>query len=181
VLPLGGNHLTNDIAAGLRTPASAAEEIKRRYGCAKSSAVQSSEIIEVSSTGGREPRVMARQVLADIIEPRMEEILRLVHRELIRSGFDEFLTAGVVLTGGTVLLDGTVELAEDIFGMPVRIGYPTGVGGLVDVVDSPAFATGVGLVLYGARTREHNAFKAPGVSLFERVRTRMMGWFSAHF
>lgn len=181
VLPLGGNHLTNDIAAGLRTPASAAEEIKRRYGCAKSSAVQSSEIIEVSSTGGREPRVMARQVLADIIEPRMEEILRLVHRELIRSGVDEFLTAGVVLTGGTVLLDGTVELAEDIFGMPVRIGYPTGVGGLVDVVDSPAFATGVGLVLYGARTREHNAFKAPGVSLFERVRTRMMGWFSAHF
>lgn len=181
VLPLGGNHITNDIAAGLRTPCSAAEDIKRRYGCATAGAVKTSDTIEVSSTGGREPRVMSRQVLVEIIEPRMEEVLRLVHREVIRSGFDEFLTAGVVLTGGTVLLDGTVELAEEIFGMPVRVGYPTGVGGLVDVVDSPEFATGVGLVLYGARNGEYKAFRSPGVSLFERVRTRMSEWFSAHF
>lgn len=182
VLPLGGNHITNDIAAGLRTPCSAAEDVKRRYGCACSTAVQTSETIEVSSTGGREPRVMSRQVLAEIIEPRMEEMLRLVHRELIRSGFDEFLTAGVVLTGGSVLLDGTVELAEQIFGMPVRIGYPTGVGGLVDVVNSPAYATGVGLVLYGARNGEQKGFvHAPGTNLFDRVRARMSEWFAAHF
>ena len=181
VLPLGGNHITNDIAAGLRTPCSAAEEIKRRYGCASAKAVQSSETIEVSSTGGREPRVMSRQVLAEIIEPRMEEMLRLVHRELIRSGFDEFMTAGVVLTGGSVLLDGTAELAEEIFGMPVRIGYPTGVGGLVDVVNSPAFATGVGLVLYGARNGEYKGLRSAGTNMFERIRHRMTEWFAAHF
>ena len=114
VLPLGGNHITSDIAAGLRTPSSAAEDIKRRYGTALTSLVGSNETIEVASTGGREPRVVSRQVLAEIIEPRMEEIITLVHRELIRSGFDEFLTGGVVLTGGTVLLEGMVELSEGI-------------------------------------------------------------------
>ncbi len=181
VLPLGGNHITNDIAAGLRTPFSAAEEIKRRYGCATSRGVQSSETIEVSSTGGREARVMSRQVLAEIIEPRMEEILRLIQRELVRSGFDEFLTAGVVLTGGTALLEGTAELAEETFSMPVRIGYPGGVGGLVDVVNSPVYATGVGLVLYGARNGEHVALKNPASGFFERLRTRMTDWFAAHF
>jgi cell division protein FtsA len=181
VLPLGGNHITNDIAAGLRTPFSAAEEIKRRYGCATSRAVQTSDTIEVSSTGGREPRVMSRHVLSEIIEPRMEEILRLVQRELVRSGFDEFLTAGVVLTGGTALLEGVAELAEEIFGMPVRVGYPTGVGGLVDVVNSPVYATGVGLVLYGARNGEYVALRNPTVNIFEKLRTRMTEWFSAHF
>lgn len=187
VLPLGGTHLTNDIAAGLRTPQSAAEDIKRRYGCALSSVVQSSETIEVPSTGGREPRVVSRTVLAEIIQPRMEEILNLVHRELIRSGFDEFLTGGVVLTGGSVLLDGMTELAEQIFHLPVRIGFPTGVGGLVDVVNSPAYATGVGLVLYGARVSDNRpAAKAPArqtnsTGLFERVRNRMAEWFTEHF
>ncbi len=181
VLPLGGNHITNDVAAGLRTPFSAAEEIKRRYGCASSKSVSSSETIEVSSTGGREPRVMSRHVLTEIIEPRVEEILRLVQRELVRSGFDEFMTAGVVLTGGTALLEGMGELAEEIFAMPVRIGFPAGVGGLVDVVNSPVFATGVGLVLYGARNGEHAALRSPAVGFFERVRTRMADWFSAHF
>ena len=179
VLPLGGNHLTNDISAGLRTPASAAESIKRRYGSALASVVQSSETIEVPQTGGRDPRVLSRHVLAEIIEPRMEEIFTLVHRELIRSGFDEFLTSGVVLTGGTVLLDGTAELGEQVFNLPVRIGYPTGVGGLVDVVNSPAFATGVGLVLYGAREGDFQTFRGPGV--FDKVRTRMLDWFSAYF
>jgi cell division protein FtsA len=180
VLPLGGNHLTNDIAAGLRTPASSAENIKRRYGCASASNVQSSDTIEVPSTGGRDPRVLSRHVLTEIIQPRMEEILNLVHREIIRSGFDEFLTAGVVLTGGTVLLDGTAELAEDIFHMPVRIGYPTGVGGLIDVVNSPEYATGVGLVLYGARKGVYQGFRARrGAGLYQRLRTRMTDWFAA--
>ena len=181
VLPLGGNHVTNDIASGLRTPASAAEEVKRRYGSTLTSGVQSSETIEVSSTGGREARVMSRQLLAEIIEPRMEEILTLVHRELIRSGFDEYLSAGVVLTGGTVLLEGMCDLAEQIFKLPVRIGYPTGVGGLVDVVNSPAFATGVGLVLYGAREGEFFDQRAVSRGFFGQIRSRMAEWFSEHF
>ena len=182
VLPIGGNHVTNDIAAGLRTPVSSAEEIKRRYGCASTAAVASKDTIEVPSTGGREPRVLSRHVLAEIIQPRMEEIFTLVNRELKRSGFDEFLTGGIVLTGGTVLLEGTSELAEVILGMPVRIGYPTGVGGLIDVVDSPAFATGVGLVLYGARNTPYQALKTQqglGSGLFDKIRHRMSEWFGA--
>lgn len=184
VLPLGGNHLTNDIAAGLRTPSSSAEEIKRRYGAALTSIVQHSETIEVPSTGGREPRVLPRVALAEIIQPRMEELLNLVHRELLRSGFDEFLAAGVVLTGGSVLLQGTAELAEQIFHLPVRIGFPTGVGGLVDVVSSPAYATGVGLVLYGARTGEFKLARAKQRThegLLMRVKSRMAEWFSERF
>lgn len=181
VVPLGGNHLTNDIAAGLRTPASQAEELKKRYGCAITRYVQNNETIEVCSTGGRDPRVMSRQVLAEIVEPRVEEILRLVHRELIRSGFDEYLTAGVVLTGGTVLLKGIAELAEEIFSMPVRVGYPTGVGGLVDVVNSPIYATGVGLVLYGARNMEESNHRMSTGNLFEKMRNRVSEWFSAYF
>ncbi len=190
VLPLGGNHLTNDVAAGLRTPASAAEDLKRRYGCALSSLVSSSETIEVPSTGGREPRVVSRTLLAEIIQPRVEEIFNLVHRELIKSGFDEFLTGGVVLTGGSVLLSGIVELGEQIFSMPVRVGYPTGVGGLVDVVNSPAFATGVGLVLYGAKdteqkglniqTQNNNMFNF-NMEIIGKMKTRMSTWLSEHF
>lgn len=181
VLPLGGNHITNDIAAGLRTPSSAAEEIKRRYGCAMSSLVQSNETMEVPSTGGRDPRPEHRTLLAEIIEPRMEEIFTLVHRELIKSGFDEFLTSGIVLCGGSVLLEGTPELAEQIFNLPVRRGYPTGVGGLVDVVNSPAFATGVGLVLYGAREGEFGETRSSNRNIFDRVRTRMVEWFANYF
>jgi len=180
VIPVGGAHITNDIAAGLRTPASSAEDIKKRYGCASMDSISSRDTIEVPSTGGREPRILSKSVLAEIIQPRMEEIYTLVNRELKRSGFDEFLAGGIVLTGGTVLLEGSDELAEDIFSLPVRIGYPTGVGGLVDVVNSPAFATGVGLVLYGARnlpyysTRHTNniSFK-----FFDVVRARMAQWF----
>ena len=182
VIPLGGNHITADIAAGLRTPSSAAEGIKRRYGCALSRIVQGDETMEASSTGGRDPRVMPRRMLAEIIEPRIEEILTLVNREFVKSGFDEFLTGGVVLTGGTVLLEGMAEAAEQVFSLPVRIGYPTEVGGLVDVVNSPAYATGVGLALYGAREGEMQSFKGSSSgSLFSRVRDRMSDWFSSHF
>ncbi|MCC6221383.1 MAG: cell division protein FtsA [Deltaproteobacteria bacterium] len=181
VLPLGGNHLTSDIAAGLRTPISSAEEIKRRYGCALTSMVQSTETIEVPSTGGREPRVLSRHVLAEIIEPRVEEICTLVQRELVRSGFDEFLTSGIVLCGGGVLLEGLPELGEQIFKMPVRRGFPTGTGGLVDVVSSPIYATGVGLVLYGAREGTYEGLKSGGRTLFDRVRNRMVEWFGDYF
>ena len=179
VLPLGGNHITNDIAAGLRTPSSAAEQIKCRYGCTLTSIVEGSETMEVPSTGGREPRIMARTVLSEIIEARMEEIFNLVNRELVKSGFDEFLSAGVVLTGGSSLLEGCAELGERIFELPVRVGYPGGVGGLIDVVNSPKYATGVGLVLYGARRGISQAFKTPQASLFERIRSRMSQWFAA--
>ena len=181
VLSLGGNHITNDISAGLRTPQSAAEEIKRRYGSAMASSVQASETIEVPSTGGRSPRVISRQSLAEIIEPRVEEMFTLVHRELIKSGFDEFLTGGVVLTGGTCLLDGMEDVGERIFNLPVRIGYPTGVGGLVDVVNSPAFATGVGLVLYGAREGEFFNVREKHEGVLHKIKSRMGEWFSSHF
>jgi cell division protein FtsA len=181
VIPLGGNHITNDISAGLRTPASSAEEIKRRYGCAFSGISQPQDTIEVPSTGGRDPRILAKHALTEIIEARMEETFTLVHRELIRSGFDEFLTAGLVLTGGTVLLEGSAELAEQVFNMPVRIGYPGGVGGLIDVVNSPAYSTGVGLVLYGSRNSPGVEFYArhEGPGLFDRIKMRMSNWFGA--
>jgi cell division protein FtsA len=181
VLPLGGNHITNDIATGLRTPSSSAEDIKRRYGSALRSSVHAGETIEVPSTGGREPRVVSRQSLAEIIEARMEEIYTLVHRELIKSGFDEFLTGGVVLTGGTVMLEGAGELGEHIFNMPVRVGNPTGIGGLVDIVNSPAYATAVGLVLYGVREGERHLMRATNQNMFQRVKSRMSEWFTAHF
>ncbi|MDD2941547.1 MAG: cell division protein FtsA [bacterium] len=182
VIPLGGNHLTNDIAAGLRTPASSAEEVKRKYGTAMVSQVKKDETIEVPQTGGRRARIMSRQVLAEIVQPRLEEIFTLVHRELIISGFDELLTSGVVLAGGSVLIRGIAELAEDSLGLPVRIGYPTDVGGLVDVVNSPAYATGVGLVLYGAREgAAKDMYKTENVSVFERIKTRMQEWFAEYF
>ena len=184
VIPLGGNHITVDVAAGLRTPVSSAQDIKHRYGCALSRLVHAEETMEVPLTGGREPRVMSKQVLADIIEPRVEEIMTLAHKEILRSGFDELLTSGIVLSGGSVLLDGMSDLAEDIFGLPVRIGSPKGVGGLVDVVNSPAYATGVGLVLYGARdeARAQNSSRAQGgQNILHQVRTRMVEWFAQYF
>lgn len=182
VLPLGGNHITNDISAGLRTPTSCAEEIKRRYGCAFGGISQPQDTIEVPSTGGRDPRILPKHALTEIIEARMEEIFTLVHRDLIKSGFDEFLTAGLVLTGGTVLVEGSAELAEQVFNMPVRIGYPGRVGGLVDVVNSPSYSTGVGLVLYGSRNMNHTDYysrEQHSLSLFEKLRSRMSSWFKA--
>lgn len=159
VLPIGGNHLTNDIATGLRTPFDDAEKIKQRFGCALSNMISREETIEVPSVGGRGPRVLSRQILAEIIEPRVEEIFTLVSRELVRSGFEELLASGVVVTGGTTILDGIPELAEQVFHLPVRRGVPLHVGGLVDVVSSPMYATGVGLILYGLRESESGSFE----------------------
>ena len=151
VLPIGGSHLTNDIATGLRTPFAEAEKIKQRFGCAMSSMISRSDTIEVPSVGGRGPRILSRQILAEIIEPRVEEIFSLVSREVARSGFEEILASGVVVTGGSTILDGVPELAEQVFHLPVRRGVPLGVRGLVDVVASPMHATGVGLILFGLR------------------------------
>ncbi|TFG38298.1 MAG: cell division protein FtsA, partial [Syntrophobacterales bacterium] len=134
VLPLGGNYVTNDIAVGLRTPATEAEKIKIKYGCAYTPMIPQDQTIEVPSVGGRGPRKVSRQVLGEIIEPRLEEILSLANREIIRSGYEDLLAAGIVLTGGTSILEGITELGEQIFNMPVRRGSPSGVGGITDIV-----------------------------------------------
>lgn len=164
VIPLGGDHFTNDIAVGLRTPVAEAESIKHRYGCALGALVGKDETIEVPSVGGRPPRVVGRRVLTDIIEPRAEEILTLVDREIAKSGFGDLIASGVVLTGGTTIMAGMTDAAERIFDLPVRRACPIGIGGLTDVVNSPMYATGVGLVQYGV--------KAQGV---QRLLTKRMG------
>jgi len=150
VLPIGGNHLTNDIAVGIRTPNDQAEKIKKRYGAAIASNVSDDETIDVPSVGGREPRILSRQILCEIIEPRVEEIFSLVREEIQNTGYEDLLASGVVITGGASLLSEMTTIADDIFGLPVRLGIPRGIGGLVDVVRSPMYATGVGLVHYGA-------------------------------
>ncbi len=150
VIPIGGLNLTNDIATGLRTPTAEAERIKIKYGCASTGMIDPEETIEVPSVGGRPPRVLPREVLVQIVEPRVEEIFAAAQHVLMETGFIDMLASGIVLTGGATLLDGMPELAEQIVGLPVRRGNPTGVGGLIDVVRSPACAAAVGLVKYGA-------------------------------
>jgi len=181
VIALGGNNLTNDIAVGLRTPMDHAERIKQKYGCALSQMVDRAEMIEVPSVGGREPRVMGRQILSEILEPRVEEVFQLVHHEVERNGFSELLTSGVVITGGSTLLPGMPELAEEIMGVPVRRGVPRGIGGLVDVVKSPVYATGVGLVVYGARHQDRRMFRIREENVFKKVKRRMGEWLQEVF
>lgn len=150
VIPIGGLNLTHDLATGLRTPIAEAERIKIKYGCASSALVDEDEVVEVPSVGGREPRVIPRRILCDIIEPRVEEIFQACRHVIDETGYGDMLASGVVITGGTTLLDGMPEHAEAILGLQVRRGAPTGIGGLIDVVRSPAYATAVGLVKYGA-------------------------------
>lgn len=177
VLSIGGDHVTNDIVVGLRTPAHEAEKIKEKYGCALSGLITNDENIEVPGVGGRKPRVESRKFLTEIIELRMEEILELAFRDLEKAGFMETLTAGVVLTGGGSLLEGVVELAEKVFNVPARRGTPQGVGGLSDAVKHPKYATGVGLVALGIRSSKRNQFRIRDEEIFERVRARMREWF----
>ncbi|MBP6629521.1 MAG: cell division protein FtsA [Kofleriaceae bacterium] len=150
VLPLGGGHVTNDIATVLRTPLESAERIKRKYGCATRDLVEEGETMEVPSVGGRGPRVLPRLSLVEVIEPRIEEIFEHVRKELMRSGYFDGLAAGVVLTGGATAMEGMQEVGEHVLRLPTRRGLPIRIGGLVDVVKGPAFATGVGLVQFGA-------------------------------
>ncbi len=179
VLPVGGQQLTSDIAYGLRSPSSEAERIKHKYGCAMISMVGDEEMMEVPSVGGRPARQLRRQSLCAIIEPRVEEIFMLVKREIEKSGYEDKLASGAVITGGSTILEGTPELAELVLGMPVRRGLPKGVGGLVDVVKTPSYATGVGLVQYG--------FKNQGIRHFDgsddkhTVWRRMRAWFGEVF
>jgi len=181
VLSLGGNHLTNDIAVGLRTPMAEAEKIKQAYGCCLTSMVGKDETIEVPSVGGREARVLSRQLLAEILEPRVEEIFTLVNREIVKSGFEDVIASGVVITGGTSILPGMPELAEQIFNLPVRRGVPLDIGGLIDVVNSPIYATGVGLVKYGSRNLQTRNFSVTEENIFDKVVRRMKEWFGEFF
>ncbi len=177
VFGLGGNHLTNDIAVGLRTSLMDSEKIKIKYGCASTTMAKKEETIEVPSVGGRRPRTLSRQILAEIIEPRVEEIFTLVHQEIVKAGYEELIPSGVVLTGGTASLDGLPEFVEQIFDLPVRRGYPSGVGGLLDVVNNPMYATGVGLVLYGKRHTKEHRYRAGEGSVWSKMFQRMKGWF----
>ena len=176
VLALGGNHITNDVAVGLRTPQHEAELIKVQYGCALSSLVKPDETIEVPGVGGRKPRVVSRRLLAEIIEPRVEEIFMLIQREIMKSGYQDILSGGIVITGGCSLLEGLPELAEFIFEMPVKRGVPLEVGGLRDVVQSPKFATGVGLLKYGARNLTRSKFTIRDKNIYDKIRGSMRGW-----
>jgi len=177
VLALGGNNLTNDIAIGLRAPHTEAEKIKMKYGTCLSRNISNDETIEVPGMGGRKPRKLSRQILGEILEPRMEEIFTLIRREIFRSGMENLIASGVVLTGGSSLLDGGVEVAESIFNLPTREGKPLGISGLVDVVNNPMYSTAVGLVLYGARNQPEEKFRIRDTNIFNRLITRMKKWF----
>ena len=182
VIAMAGNHITNDIAVGLRTSIQDAENIKMSYGCAMASMLGGDQVIEVPGVGGRKPREVSRSVLAKIIEPRVEEILSLVNQEIINSGYKQMLSAGVVITGGASLLDGIPELAEFILEMPVRRGAPQGVGGLTDVVRSPIYSTAVGLLLYGMKNRSEIRFKIrDNENIYAKVVTRMKAWLGEVF
>jgi len=150
IIPIGGDNFTNDIAVGLRTPIPEAEKIKKKFGCVASPTLDEQETIDVPAVGrGRKPRVLSRQLLADIIQPRAEEIFRLVDNDIKRMGYEKSLNSGIVLTGGTALLEGLEEVAEEIFDLPVRRGDPSGVSGLMDRVSTPDYATAVGLIITG--------------------------------
>jgi cell division protein FtsA len=182
VLPLGGGHITNDIATVLRTPLDSAEKIKKKYGCATRSLLDDGDTMEVPSVGGRGPRVLPRAALVEIIEPRVEEIFEHIKKELMRSGFADSLAAGIVLTGGATAMEGICEIAESVIGLPARRGWPTRVGGLVDVVKSPAYAAGVGLVQYGAQLGRVAAVRGQSAQpgdrgLFKRAWSRLSEMF----
>ena len=181
VVTLGGGHFTNDIAVGLRTPIPEAEKTKRRSGCALASLVDDEETVEVASVGGRQPRVMSRQILAEVLQPRAEEIFHQLWDEVRRAGYERSLHSGIVLTGGASILDGMPEIADQIFDLPIRRGCPVGVGGLTDHVNSPAFATAVGLVLYARRNQMIEHERLLGAGALGRVAGRLRGLFKEFF
>ena len=182
VLPIGGNHVTNDIAAGLRTPFADAERIKLHYGCAKASMVAEQVRLEVPSSAGKPQRSVSRQILCEIIEPRMDEVFQLIRKEIVKSGYEDYLGAGVVMTGGSMLLPGAVEAAEIAIGVPVRLGTPRHVGGLVDVIANPIYSSAIGLVLYGIKRQERSFFRVrEDATILSKVKHRMSDWLSDFF
>ncbi len=181
VIPIGGNNVTNDIATCLRIPTNVAEEIKCAHGNTNVRNVRDSEEIEVPSTGGREPKIIRKKSLVEIIQPRIEELFAFVQQEINRVTESGYLTAGVVITGGGTLLEGVAEFAEQQLNLPVRVGFPTGIGGLIDVVNSPEYSTGVGLVVFGAKSDMAGSYSAAenldsGNGLFDKIKARMLDW-----
>jgi len=177
VLSLGGNNMTNDISVGLRTPMVEAEKIKLKYGTCVADKVKNDEVIEISDISGRGARKLPRQILAEILEPRVEEIFTLMKREILRAGLKDAVKGGIILTGGASLLEGVPEIAESVFELPVRLGTPRGISGLVDVVNSPMHATGVGLVLYGSKYQAKKKFRIRDTNIFNRIMKQMKTWF----
>lgn len=181
VIPIAGDQVTNDIAVALRTPTQYAEEIKVKYACALTQLAGAEETIEVPSVGDRPPRRLTRQTLAEVVEPRYEELITLIQAELRRSGFEDIIAAGIVMTGGSSKMEGVIELAEEIFHMPVRLGVPHSVSGLVDVVRNPIHATGVGLLLFGHQQRNTGSLEALSSNGMQGVWKRMKSWFQGNF
>ena len=181
VIPIAGDQVTNDIAVALRTPTQFAEDIKIKHACALTQLASLEDLIEVPSIGERPIRQISRLNLAEIVEPRYEELLLLVQAELRRSGFEDLIAAGIVLSGGSARVEGLIELAEEIFHVPVRIGTPQSIQGLAEVVKNPAYATGTGLLLFGKQQSllgEHFGAIGPG---FLGMWTRMKNWFTGNF
>ena len=180
VIPIAGDQITNDIAMALRTPTQEAEELKLRHGCALRQLADANEMIEVPGVGDRPPRQLSRQTLAEVIEPRVEELYSLVQKVLRESGYEELLSSGIVITGGSSVMQGMVELGEEIFHMPVRLGVPRYSGGLSDVIRSPRYSTAVGLLLDGKLRTERGMLARQGGS-FRQVLSRMREWFQRNF
>lgn len=180
VLGIGGNNVTNDLTVGLRTPNQSAEIIKRKHGCALRSLINPTEMVEVPSVGGRSPRKVPRTFLADVIQPRMEEIFSLVSNEIKMTGYDELVSAGVVITGGAARLEGIAEVAEEVFNMPVRVGIPEKIAGLGDMVSGPEYATAVGLTLYGMMEASQNT-PTVGRGVFRQLTSKLKTWIGDFF
>jgi cell division protein FtsA len=181
VIALGGNQVTGDISVGLRAPAKEAEKVKKEHGCALAAMVSKDDVIDVQSVGGAKIKKVSRYMLCEIIEPRLEEIFDLVKREVLKSGYDPLVSSGYVITGGTASTEGAAELAEQVFDAPVRMGIPCNITGLVDVVSSPMYATGVGLVQYGAKHMSRSKFERGGSNVFYKLTSRMKGWIKEFF
>ena len=181
VIPIAGDQITNDIAMALRTPTKEAEEIKRRYGCALRALADPQEMVEVPGVGERSSRKMSRQTLAEVIEPRVEELYSLVQAELRRSGFEELLSSGIVITGGSAAMQGMVELGEEVFHMPVRLGLPSYEGGLSEVMRNPRYSTGVGLLMAGLSQHHRHQIEKMQSGSFKQIAGRMKKWFETNF
>ncbi len=184
VLPIGGNHLTNDVAIGLRTSPLEAEKIKIHYGCALTELVEENDTIEVPGIGGRPARLMSRRLLSEVIEPRAQEIFKLVHAEVEKAGFEEKIPSGVVITGGTSIMPGMIEVCEQKLSLPTRLGAPSDLGGLIDIVRSPVYSTAVGLILYAFRYHKEKAVEEPPAEkepLLGQIKHRMQDWVKEFF
>ena len=181
VIPIAGDQITNDIAMALRTPTKEAEDIKRTYGCALRQLADASEMVEVPGVGEREARQLSRQTLAEVIEPRVEELYSLVQAELRRSGFEDLMSSGIVITGGSAVMQGMVELGEEVFHMPVRLGVPQYAGGLAEVVRNPRFATGLGLLMSAHDQHQRHQLATLQSTSLQQIFGKMRSWFQGNF